>query len=333
MLNSLKIVFLLSLIHSLAYGSSVQCEDVYNSDTRILWNTKFNQLMSTLIYGKEGQSPLYFYWHRPYPPLVKLVGGKMMIYPAAKRMRVYHTDEDASSPTGLMYINKLFAKRDISNATLIDYFLQKFAPKASKSIVESVISVENQIARNSNERQSFGYVGIGPEYVTRQLLGAWRVYEGTKSFSDSDPRLPFELGYKNISVEVKTVTRLEKIRNDNPNLKIYEIGKRFLDYDSATFSKESIERTRSILDLFLLRFYVDLSPPESLFFVQVSDPKLAEKLNMRYGFRIVEEINIPGQVETDYILEATGMEMSTHLRRSFDIPELRLPVEIVTEEF
>jgi hypothetical protein len=329
------VLLCLGMLLETSLAMSASCSSVYYFDNRNSWNKAYDQLLHDYIHGKNGDTPLYFYWHMSFPALVKFEHNQFILYPATKRSRHFLTDSDIENSNPIAIRNTLFMKKDVWDHELVEKFLEKLERNASPEVIQSVRDVEAEIGLKSEIRQGYGYASFEPFHLNPNLLGSWRVYNGTATHSATPAALPFEIGYKQKKIRTRIAKKIKNIRRFTPNRRIFEIGKRFLDREAAITKDanetNTISRVRAILDLFLLRYYIDVNPPDSLFYIQVSDPKLVDSLNQRYGFRKVATIRPKGQTEVDYILEAEGHEISENLRKIFDIPKLGFPVSVAVD--
>ena len=81
-----------------------------------------------------------------------------------------------------------------------------------------------------------------------------------------------------------------------------------------------LARVRNLLELFFLRRYFYTLPPDALYYVHSESEAHVRHYTSRYGFRLVETVEIPGQVEKAFILEATGQELREKLGKTHNIP-------------
>ncbi len=86
---------------------------------------------------------------------------------------------------------------------------------------------------------------------------------------------------------------------------------------------ESRERARSLMELFWLKHYVD-SMPEATFYAHVATGAHLRHFQHRYGFRLAEEINIPGHKEKEYIIKATSEDFRNAFEKLYPIPRIQV---------
>jgi hypothetical protein len=301
-----------------------QCAAVFEFDTPLAWKAASDRVFKKNMVGADAsENELYFYWHTAYPTeLKKRPDGKLTAVHSSSRMRLYHNHHDLSVPEPLQAVNTLFGSQDTSNQRMLRGFIENYKERVSEEIIQEVKAIEDLIASLSDNRQSFGYVASAPAEWGGILFGTFRVFNGTQSHSQSSPLTPMERSFLLDGVNTKTAERLAALRKLNPNTLIFEIGK-----FSVNAPAKIARRVRNMLELFFLRYYVDALPPDAHFFVHAVTEAHVRLYVSRYGFHVVEEVKVPGQVETEYILEANGEELRQAFEKIHGLP--RRGIEIL----
>jgi len=292
------------------------CSTVVSAGPAEKWNNEFNSKFKKALKDDQdlAHPGLFFYWHMAYPfKLRKIDDFNFSVEISHKRMRIFRNNDDANSEIPLMYINTLFARQDTSNKEMLKGFLKSYNDRVSPQVIEAILSLESLIESSAKSRQSFGYVGTKPTSEGGEMIGTFRIFNGIPAHSNSSPQLPFEHSLHVDGVQSVTANRLEKLRSQNPHALLFEIGKL-----SLLGSKSLTNRARTMLELFLLKKYVDSLPDEALFFVHTLTAGHVRLYERRYGFRVIETLQIPNQKEIEYIMEATGKELRESLGKIYD---------------
>ena len=292
------------------------CSTVVSAEPAKNWNNEFNtKFRKALIDAQDLTHPeLYFYWHMAYPfQLKKIDDFNYSVEISNKRMRIFHNNDDANSESPLMAINTFLARQDTSNKEMLMGFLKSYKDRVSPQVIEAILDLESLIESTAKSRQSFGYVGTKSSSEGGEMIGTFRIFNGVPAHSNSSPQLPFEHSLHVDGVQSVTVNRLEKLRSQNSHALLFEIGKL-----SLQGSEGLSNRARTMLELFLLKKYVDSLPDEALFFVHTLTPGHVRLYERRYGFRVIETLQIPNQKEKEFIMEATGKELRESLRKIYD---------------
>ncbi|MGZ5280282.1 MAG: hypothetical protein ACXWC9_10085 [Pseudobdellovibrionaceae bacterium] len=321
-LSSAHLASLFILLSTVFFSSfaaaALSCHQAHSADFFAHWQDESNRLFWKNMLGdsSQGESELAFYWHMGNPMNLKKVGKNRYIStPSGKRMRIYENHPDLESPFPLQAVNTMMGRQSISNMELVLVFLKNFKDRGTPEIRKAIEELEEMISDSANSRQGFGYVATAPAHLGGEFLGTFRVFNGMPSHSNTPATLPFEHLFLKYGVSSKTVKQLRVMRGLDPNALIFEIGKFSLDGPSSL-----TKRARNMLELFLLRYYVDTLPPEALFVVHCTSLAHVRHYEQRYGLRVVEEIQVPGKGTREYVLQATGQELREAFRKSHQLP-------------
>lgn len=316
-LKWLMFLLMISLVGSSAWPA-FSCLGAHTQDPFERWRKESNRVFRANLHGDaaKGEKELYFYWHTGLPMnLQKTDTGKYALVPSGKRMRTYQNHSDPASEHPLQVVNTLMGRQDTTNVEMVEAFIENFKDRGSPQIIAAIKELEEMIANMANPRQSFGLVATAPVAAGGKVLGTFRVLNGIPSQSNTPAYLAFEYLFRVYGVRSKTVELLEKLRHD-PNALILEIGKFSIDAPP-----EVVDRVRNLLELFLLRYYIDTYPPETNYFVHCVSKAHVRRYEQRYGLRVIEEVHVPGKGTVEYILSGTGHDLRQAFSKLHAIPE------------
>ncbi len=327
-------IFVLSLLVLISNGAQAVslCSAVLNVDTYATnpvdtvstWRKESNAAFRANMLGDatKGEKELFFYWHTSNPAnLKKISDTQYASVDSGKRMRVYRNHSDLNAENPLEIINTFLARQNTSNVEMLNAFIANYKGRVSDPIVKAVKELEGLMAELANIRQSFGYVATAPAEAGGLILGTFRIYNGSPSHSNTPSLLPMEYSFLKDKVQTKTLERLHKLRLSNPKVLLYEIGK-----FSLNAPVESQDRVHNMLALFLLRYYIDVLPADTLYFAHAVSKAHVRLYKSRYGFRVIEEVTVPGQAEIEYVLEATGAQIRAATTKFHNLPSIGVEI-------
>lgn len=313
---------LLVFIFSLSLQAQVACSGVHNFDSRKSWSDQSHALFRQQMLGdpSKGQKELYFSWSMPKPMEIRQISDSMYVrYKSNKSRRVYQNNEDLNSPFPLQATNKLMGVMlPFKNDSILRAVYKNYEGRIQDEIIDMVKGVEEQIAQTADDRQEIGFVATGHPDYGGKIIGTMRFFNGTKAHSPSPAMLPLEYAFKMRGIPLQTSEKLQVLREQNPNALIYEIGKFSLEAPV-----EYRDRARSLLELFWLKHYVD-TMPEATFYAHVATRAHLRLYQNRYGFRVAEEISIPGHKEKEYIIKATAEDFRKAFEKLYPIPRIQV---------
>jgi hypothetical protein len=317
----LFLLFIIVFSHQVAFAG-LTCDSVIELNTQEIWRTDSNKAFRDNLVGTSpSEKELYFYWHMPSPIELKKV-GPFLYRPVLSnsRMRVFRNQLDLDKQSPLEAVNTLFGRQDTSNQTILNEFIANFKSRAEPEAVAAVESVHKLIAKLSNRRQSFGYVATAPAELGGVLLGTFGMFDATAGHSQSSARSPLETSFFLDKVSPEMSEKLAELRKKNPQALIFEMGS-FSIHIPDGYPENTKMRVRNLLELFVLRYYVEALPPDTLFIAHASSAELVKRHEERFGLRAIETVRIPGQANPEYILVATGREVGKVLRKTHRLPE------------
>lgn len=302
-----------------------RCESVYHSDLVKKRQAQIDAHFKKTLLGDGANGALtevYFYWHTAYPfQLQRGSDFRMRTQYSHKRMRVYRNTQNLeTSVSGLDVIATFAGSKGRSNQEILEGYLNVYRKQAGDQVIEAIRSLEEVMISVAEPRQSFGFVATGPSQMGGELLGTFRVYNGVPSHTDTPAYLPLEYSLAKNKVATKTAQKLEQMRRQNPNALLFELG-RLSIHGPAQVNV----RTKTLLDLFLLRRYLDVLPDDALFYAHCASETLARANRQHYGFEIVEEVAVPGK-GTQYILEATARKIRETFEKRYSLPALGIEI-------
>lgn len=307
----------LLILLSLTAAAHEQCRELFSVFTWKRYHQESNSLFTKALHGDEskGEKELAFYWHTSNPSILKREDDNTFKYAYSNKSRtIYsnHPDKDAETP--LQSVSTLFGRPDITNAEILREFIKNYEGKVPEEIIQEIEYIESEIGRTSDDRQSFGYVATALAEFGGKILGTYRVFNGTRAHSTTDPRLPSERSFSFRKLKTKTAAYLKHLRRKKPNLPIFELGK-FSNIGDATVQ----ERVRSLIELFWLRYFIDNAPPDAIFVAHVDSKAHVRRYQSRYGFKIFEQIITDGKETNEFVLMATAAELREAFSKLYPI--------------
>lgn len=184
---------------------------------------------------------------------------------------------------------------------------------------EIVIKVKQVEAALPVVRQSYGIVF---ESLRNEAVGTIRVFDGTPrrindvflpGRAEASPVLPLEAIFKARNIPVDFIKRLEQMRLNEAYTPVFEIGKL-----SLSGSAKIRDRSMKALELFLLQYYLSRYP-NGLYLVHVASEAHLALYQKRYGFKVLESVQIPGTDQVEHILGLPGSEFRAALLKRIDL--------------
>lgn len=324
------------ILFNLSALASSLCSSVFKLDSQLdgqtisavdsvsQWRKESSALFRANMLGDalKGEKELYFYWHTANPfNLEKLTDTQYANVESNKRMRIYRNQRDLNAENPLEITNTFLARQNTSNREMLNAFIANYNGRVSEPIVKAVKELENLMAELANMRQSFGYVATAPAEAGGTMLGTFRIYNGSPNHSNTPSLLPMEYSFLKDQVQTQISDRLNKMRMKDPNILLFEIGK-----FSLNAPVDSQDRVHNMLALFLLRYYIDVLPADTLYFAHAVSKAHVRLYKSRYGFKVVEEVIVPGQPEKEYVLEATGAQIRAATVKFHNLPSIGVEI-------
>lgn len=289
------------------------------------WLMVYENRLSKLLFSETSPSgDLEFHWHFPFPEEKKMQGAvdlnshKSLVYQRSAR-------EEKNRPLSVQKMSTAMAT--FSSRALVNAFLSNYHGEISAKEHDFVRELESILEVLADDRQGFGYVASGrPEHGGR-ILGTFRVFNGTPKFSRTLPLMPMEYFARLKGLKFKKLN-LDKMRNENPNRQMFEIGKHSI-FISPPHDLSLSKKVKEILDLFYLRNYVENVPPDSLFFLNTWNPDMVMVGQNRYGLKLAEVIENPADGTSEYYMMGTAGEIANYMREKYKMPAINESLEFL----
>lgn len=287
-----------------------------NMKLSFFWIVQWSQKSSS--YWLKREDPI---WYKEFPDLYKPPTENSFVrftdFRLPKDLAYLHETENVAPIRGHVEVE---SHEWIRNQSLVVLraFLKNYEGKSSPAATRAVEDLHKLLNEVSNDRLGFGYVSTGPPEKGGIILGTFRIFSGHQNFSHTSPLLPMERSLLKDNVKPKILERLAKIRAENPNRMIFELGSHSINIPEH-LDPRLADRVRSILDLFYLRYYLARMDDDAIFLSHVLNPIVARKNAIQYGLITKERVRIPGQNEIEHIQEATTTEIANRLGTAYGI--------------
>ena len=309
-------IFMISSSGSVGF-SARSCYQAHHLTPAEIWKKKSNELIrqNLLDLSTSGENDLYFYWHIANPPKLRMINDtQAFVLRSGRPIAIYQNNSDFTSEVPLKGLNASLTGPDISNIELVEAFIQNFKHRGSPEIIAAIRELEGLVSALANSRQGFGYVATAPAAAGGEIQGTFRVFNGSPMHSHAPAELPMEYLFEKYGIETETSKRLKKLR-EVPNSLIFEIGKFSVDGPPAI-----AERVRNLLELFLMRYYLDTYSPDANYFVHCTSLAHLRRYEQRYGLTLIETVQVPGSDKQEYVLYGTGKQIRDALSKVHPIP-------------
>lgn len=260
--------------------------------------------------SSEPSLSFVFTINRPETPRPMLDGSFELT--RLDRDRVYYSRVSYKSKQSLSAIKEFI--ENFSGDRFYNAVYTHYVPRIREEMIKLLKRIDKQL---SLSRQSFGE--IHESEGSQNSLATIRIFDGTPKRPDdylhqvdsgADYLLPVERAFALRGIRFQYEDELYAIRARDPYQKIFEIGKYSIREDAPPAIRQ---QCADVFDYWLAYYYLRRYP-DAFFFAHVDSTFHARLYRMKYGFQIVDTIEISPK-NTEYILKTTGRELARRIQK------------------
>jgi hypothetical protein len=322
----LPFVAVLRQAEAQATNGPLFCAALFSGETQkippslVLDKQARNRMIVETLRGSDTTPPLLFTWkvNRPEGLRKRPDGGYEVAPLNDPSVEYWGNPFDTESPLTRV-------RRILSSPHPLPRFYDSVYAHYETRIRDELVQLVERIEKDLPEdRQSWGEV-LDP--ITKTVIGTVRLFDGTVARGDdllhgarlesqAEDRLVFERILAARGLESRWSKALQQIKRNHPFQKIFEIGKFSLEKNAPP---ELRERALKMLELFMLDHYLTLYP-DAIFFAHTASEAHRLLYMRRYGFKVVDEIKIPGTGQPEQILIVTAKKLREKISKRLNLP-------------
>jgi hypothetical protein len=309
---ALKSFALLCMTSSVSLAMS--CKKVHHYHANQLQKAEFDQKFYSQLVGEKPHEDLDFFWKFPYPFFVKF--NPETSTHTTERSLKFNRDfrgiqNNPAQP--LVAIGRMSVGSHLPMAETYNEAYKNYEGRIKQELIETLHQIDTELdyvrtgfGKIENVVVPWGYESTGEPIKSFATI---RFYEGTKYSSpeftpsaelNRGMALPFERLNERRGLQLdRTKELLQSLRDSGA--RFFEVGKYSIKSESPLYR----ERMSNLFDLFWFQKYATVMP-DSFFFAHVTSAAAARHYQQKYGFKILEKYEVPGNPDGEYILYAKG---------------------------